>query len=191
MSSAAPATNSRPSAPICPQRRQPTPLPPKPLPNQIPIDGQPLTSPRGFFLRRLSDAGPHHGGTGRRPAGIRTLHDTGPSSGADQLAEARSTRPSHSAVAGAVPNRTQNRSGRVLSPNPSTSRCKVCVVWEAVPRCEKQSFSANTIGDWNRWLHHCAPSAVSNRFGSLVPIGTRPDQQPKRKQASDHSQAAG
>jgi hypothetical protein len=30
-------------------------------------------------------------------------------------------------------------------------------LWEAVPRCEKQSFSANTIGDWNRWLHHCAP----------------------------------
>jgi hypothetical protein len=30
--------------------------------------------------------------------------------------------------------------------SPSTSRCKVCVVWEAVPRCEKQSFSANTIG---------------------------------------------
>src|SRR4029077_13102290 len=58
MSSTAAATNSRPSAPICPQRRRPTPLPPKPLPNQIPIDGQPLTSPRGFFLRRLSDAGP-------------------------------------------------------------------------------------------------------------------------------------
>jgi hypothetical protein len=91
----------------------------------------------------------------------------------------------------AVLNPTQNRSGRVLSPNPSTSRCKVCVVWEAVPRCEKQSFSANTIGDRNRWLHHCAPPAVSNRFGSLVHIGTRPDQQPKRKQASDHSQAAG
>ena len=82
--------------------------------------------------------------------------------------------------------------------SPSTERkrgvlpfSRVCVVWEAVPRCEKQSFSANTIGDWNRWLHHCAPPAVSNRFGSLVHIGTRPDQQPKRKQASDHSQAAG
>src|SRR5258707_7544828 len=35
-------------------------------------------------------------------------------------------------------------------------------------RCEKQSFSANTIRDRNRWLHHCAPPAVSNRFGSLV-----------------------
>jgi hypothetical protein len=116
--------------------------------------------------------------------------DTGPSSGADQLAEAFD--PSLPfAVAGAVPNQTQNRSGRVLSPNPSTSRCKVCVAWEAVPRCEKESFSANTIGARNRWPHHCAPPAVSNRFGSLLHIGTRPDQQPKRKQASDHSQAAG
>jgi hypothetical protein len=34
---------------------------------------------------------------------------------------------------------------------------QVYVVWEAVPRCEKQSFSANTIRDRNRWLHHCAP----------------------------------
>jgi hypothetical protein len=95
------------------------------------------------------------------------------------------------AVAGAAPtgSKYQNRSGRVLSPNPSTSRCKV--VWEAVPGCEKQSFSTNAIGDRNRRLHHCAPPAVSNRFGSLVHIGTRPDQQPKRKQASDHSQAAG
>ena len=45
--------------------------PPKPLPNQIPIDGEPLTSPRGFLLRRLSDAGPRHGctvqRTGRHP----------------------------------------------------------------------------------------------------------------------------
>jgi hypothetical protein len=57
MSSAAAATNSRPPAPICPQRRRPMPLPPKPLPNQIPIDREPLTSPRGFFLPRLSDAG--------------------------------------------------------------------------------------------------------------------------------------
>ena len=46
-------------------------LPPKPLPNQIPIDREPLTSPRGFLLRRLSDAGPRHGCTDRRPAGIR------------------------------------------------------------------------------------------------------------------------
>ena len=127
-----------------------------------------------------------HRSSGKR----RDRADTGPSSGADQLAEAFD--PSQPfPVAGAVPNRTQNRSGRVLSPNPSTSRCKVCVVWEAVPRCEKQSFSANTIRDRNRWLHHCAPPAVSNRFGSLVHIGTRPDQQPKRKQASDYSQAAG
>ena len=71
MSSAAAPTNSRPPAPICPQRRRPTPLPPKPLPNQIPIDREPLTSPRGFLLRRLSDAGPRHGCTGRRPAGSR------------------------------------------------------------------------------------------------------------------------
>src|SRR4029077_11806097 len=28
-------------------------------------------NPRAFFLRRLSDAGPRHGCTGRRPAGIR------------------------------------------------------------------------------------------------------------------------
>jgi hypothetical protein len=116
--------------------------------------------------------------------------DTGPSSGADQLAEAFDLSQPF-AVAGASPTGPKNRSGRVLSPNPSTSRCKICVVWEAVPRCEKQSFSANTIGDRNRWLHHCAPPAVSNRFGSCVHIGTRPDQQPKRKQASDHSQAAG
>jgi hypothetical protein len=33
-----------------PQRRRPTPLPPKPLPNQIPIDREPLTSPRGSFF---------------------------------------------------------------------------------------------------------------------------------------------
>src|SRR6516225_4127985 len=121
MSSAAAATNSRPPAPICPQRRRPTPLPPKtlpnqiprdrepltspadsffggfrtpalatavqiddrpasetlhdrrptplppkPLPNQIPINREPLTSPRGFLLRRLSDAGPRHGCTNRR-----------------------------------------------------------------------------------------------------------------------------
>jgi len=85
--------------------------------------------------------------TGRHPKPF-TIPDL-PSSGADQLAEAFD--PSLPfAVAGAVPNRTQNRSGRVLSPNPSTSRCKVCVVWEAVPRCEKPSFSANTIGDRNR-----------------------------------------
>src|SRR6516162_9252562 len=71
MSSAAAPTNSRPPAPICPQRRRPTPLPPKPLPNQIPIDREPLTSPRGFLLRRLSDAGSRHGCTNRRPAGIR------------------------------------------------------------------------------------------------------------------------
>jgi len=71
MSSAAAPTNSRPPAPICSQRRRPTPLPPKPLPNQIPIDREPLTSPRGFLLRRLSDAGPRHGCTNRRPAGIR------------------------------------------------------------------------------------------------------------------------
>ena len=103
----------------------------------------------------------------------------------------RSTRPCHSLSRAPSPTGLKIRSGRVLSPNPSTSRCEVCVVWEAVPRCEKQSFSANTIGDRNRWLHHCAPPAVSNRFGSLVHIGTRPDQQPKRKQASDHSQAAG
>jgi hypothetical protein len=65
-----------------PLSRRPTPLPPKPLPNQIPIDGQPLTSPRGFFLRRLSDAGPRHGPdtavqVDDRPAS-ETLHDTGP-----------------------------------------------------------------------------------------------------------------
>ena len=71
MSSAAAATNSPPPAPICPQRRRPTPLLPKPLSNQIPIDRQPLTSPRGFLLRRLSDAGPRHGCTGRSRAGIR------------------------------------------------------------------------------------------------------------------------
>src|SRR4029077_3847479 len=77
MSSTAAATNSRPSAPICPQRRRPTPLPPKPLPNQIPIDGQPLTSPRGFFLRRLSDAGPDTAvQVDDRPAS-ETLHESG------------------------------------------------------------------------------------------------------------------
>jgi hypothetical protein len=45
LSSAAPATNSQRPASICPQRCRPTHLPPKPPPNQIPIDGQPLTRP--------------------------------------------------------------------------------------------------------------------------------------------------
>src|SRR6516164_2334527 len=71
MSSAATAINSRPPALIWPQRHQPTPLPPKPLPNQAPIDREPLTSPRGFLLRRLSDASLRHGCTSRRRAGIR------------------------------------------------------------------------------------------------------------------------
>src|SRR5260370_3296201 len=164
---------------------------PQPLPRQIPIDDQALIAlPRvrssGAFRRRS----PYTGSNARVGPASETLNDTGPSSGADQLAEAFD--PSQPfAVAGALPNRTQNRSGRALSPNPSISRCEVCVVWEAVPRCDKQSFSPNTIRDRNRWLHHCAPPAVSNRFGSLVHIGTRPDQQAKRKQASDHSQVAG
>src|SRR6478736_4268224 len=86
MSSAAAATNSRPSAPICPQRRRPTPLPPKPLPNQIPIDGQPLTSPRGFFLRRLSDAGPDTAvQVDDRPAS-ETLHESSHSGESDLTA---------------------------------------------------------------------------------------------------------
>jgi hypothetical protein len=75
MSSAAAATNSRPSAPICPQRRRPTPLPPNPLPNQIPIDGQPLTSPPRVLSSEAFGRRPptrtRHGCTGRRPAGIR------------------------------------------------------------------------------------------------------------------------
>ena len=50
MPSAAAPTNSRPPAPICSQRRRPTPLPPKPLPNQIPRDREPLTSPADSFF---------------------------------------------------------------------------------------------------------------------------------------------
>ena len=58
-------------APICPQPRRPTHPPPKPLLNQIAINGEPLTSPRGFLLRGLSDAGFRHGCTGQRRASIR------------------------------------------------------------------------------------------------------------------------
>ena len=103
----------------------------------------------------------------------------------------RSTRPCHSLSRAPSPTGLKIGRAEFCHQTRRLRDAKVCVVWEAVPRCEKQSFSANTIGDWNRWLHHCAPPAVSNRFGSLVHTGTRPDQQPKRKQASDHSQAAG
>ena len=50
LSSAAAASHSRRPAPISPQRRRPTRPPPKPLLNQIPINGEPLTSHAGSFF---------------------------------------------------------------------------------------------------------------------------------------------
>jgi len=57
-SSTAAAANPQSSAAFSAQRSSQYHLPPKPLPRQIPIDGQALTASRGFVLRRLSDAGP-------------------------------------------------------------------------------------------------------------------------------------
>jgi hypothetical protein len=50
---------------------------PKPLPGQIPIDGQALTAFRAFVLRRLSDAGPNTGSLARAGPASETLHDSG------------------------------------------------------------------------------------------------------------------
>jgi hypothetical protein len=50
--------------------------PPKPLPHQIPIDGQPLNASRAFVLRRLSDAGPYTGSPARARPASETLHES-------------------------------------------------------------------------------------------------------------------
>jgi hypothetical protein len=69
-SNTAAAASPQSSAAFSSQRSWETHPPPKPLPRQIPIDGQALTASRGFVLRRLSDAGPYPGRSlapGRHP----------------------------------------------------------------------------------------------------------------------------